>query len=450
MKPSCRCQGGARLHPRPSVASLGALVLLLTFGLPSIGQAQEDSVAVIERGTPGVEGWDILEFPFKVVEFPLYLVGSGLTALAGVADRGHWIPWLVYYNEQLNNTGIYPSFGGQGPNSGTGGTLLLGVPPRDRSVWANVHGGATVKQYRRAQARIGYGPAGVEHVEGPAFGVHALGLAEHRAEDEFFGIGRNSRKEARSDFDLDRYQVGGLFAVIPTSHLELEVSGGWERSEAGQGNDDRIPDIDSTFAPQEIPGFDVEEDYFSIGASAAWRVGYPHAMERGGHWASVGYRWNQSDTDGAADFGRFTASAGIDLPFDHRIRSLALSIYYESLRPNGDGEVAFYRLPALGGATNLPSYRADRFRDRDLILGQAEYRYRLWDDSRGRSALDASFFLYGGMVARRLSSEFSFDRLQESYGFALSLLTETSRLAHLALALGGERTTVRLTFGLGL
>ncbi len=454
VRPFRRSQGRVQLRWRPpGTASLGALVLLIGLGLPSTGLAQEqqeDSITVIERGTGGLEGWDILEAPFWVITFPLYLLGAGLEGLSGVAERGHWIPWLVYYNQQLNDRGIYPALGGQGPNSGTGGSVLLGVPGTERSFWAFLKGGGSVKNYWRAQARVGYGALDVEQAEGPAFGVGAFGSAEHRPEDEFFGIGRESREEDRSDFQLDRYEVGGELAFIPARHLGLAVNGGWMRRQAEAGQDDRLPDVDSTFAPAEIPGFDEEQDYFFVGASAAWRVGFPHALERGGRWASVGYRWNQSDTDGAADFGRFRASAGIDLPFDHRIRSLYLAISYESLRPDGDGEVAFYRLPALGGATNLPSYRADRFRDRDLILGQAEYRYRLWDDSRGRSALDASFFLYGGMVARRLSSEFRFDRLQESYGFALSLLTEASRLAHLALALGGERTTIRLTFGLGL
>ncbi len=426
----------------------------MTLGLPSTGAPQdleEDSIAVIERGTAGVEGWDILEFPFRVAAFPLYIFATGLETLSGVAERGHWIPWFVYYNEQLNDRGIYPAVGGQGPNSGTGGELLLGVPPTERSFWAFVKGGGTVKQYWRAQARVGYGALDVEQGEGPAFGVQALGLAEQRAEDEFFGIGRvESSDTLRSDFELDRYEVGGELAFIPARHLGLAVNGGWMRGEAGPGRDDRRPDVDSLFAAEEIPGFNEEQDYFFIGASAAWRVGFPHALERGGHWASVGYQLNQSDTDGAADFGRFTASAGIDLPFDHRIRSLYLAIFYESLRPDGDGEVAFYHLPRLGGRSTLPSFRSDRFRDRDLILGQAEYRHRLWDDPRGNSGLDASFFLYGGMVARSLSSEYRFNDLEESYGVALSLITHTGELARLSLALGGERTRVRFTFGVGL
>ncbi len=422
-------------------------------GLPSIGTPQdqeEDSITVIERGTGGLEGWDIFEFPFNVAALPLYLVAAGVEGLSGVAERGHWIPWLVYYNQQLNDRGLYPAVGGQGPNSGTGGELLLGVPPAERSFWAFVKGGGTVKEYWRAQGRVGYGELDVEQGEGPAFGVQALGVAEQRAEDEFFGIGRESSEDDRSDFELDRYEVGGEVAFIPARHVGLAVNGGWMRDEAKPGNDDRRPNVESIFAPAGIPGFEEEQDYFFIGASAAWRVGFPHALERGGRWASVGYQWNESDTDGAADFGRFRASAGIDLPFDHRIRSLYLAIFYESLRPDGDGEVAFYRLPKLGGRGTLPSFRSDRFRDRDLILGQAEYRYRVWDDPRGNSGLDASLFLYGGMVAQSLNSEYRFNDLEESYGVALSLITQTAELARLSLALGGERTRVRFTFGVGL
>ncbi len=54
------------------------------------------------------------------------------------------------------------------------------------------------------------------------------------------------------------------------------------------------------------------------------------------------------------------------------------------------------------------------------------------------------------MVARSLSSEYRFNDLEESYGVALTLITHTGELASLSLALGGERTRVRFTFGAGL
>lgn len=429
---------------------MAGVAAIFTLLLPAVADAAQkpDSVAVIERGTDGVEGWDVIEFPFRVLTLPLSAAGWGVVALIGVAERGHWVPWLAYYNRQLTERGIHVSLGGQGSNSGSGGELLLGIEPRAGSAWANVRGGATVKGYWRTRAEIGVGALDATRTAGSAVGLRAFGSVEHRAEDEFFGIGRRSVEAGRSDYELDRYSAGAELGIAPIDGLEVGIRGSWDRSDAGRGSDDRRPDVDLAFSREAIPGFGRREDYLSIGAAATWRSGHPHAIERGGRWASVGYRWNASDTEGAADFGRLSGSAGIDLPFDYRIRSVALAVYYESLRPAGAGEIAFYNLPTLGG-TDLPSYRADRFRDRDLLLGQAEYRFRLWDDPRGRAALDASFFLYGGMVARNLSSEFRFDRLRESYGIRLSLLDETSRLAQLLLALGGERTQLLLDFRLG-
>ena len=165
---------------------------------------------------------------------------------------------------------------------------------------------------------------------------------------------------------------------------------------------------------------------------------------------TLGYRWNPSETDGPPHFGKLTAGAGIDIPFDHGIRSLNLAISYESLRPRGDGEVAFYYLPALGGPRTLPAYRARRFRDRDALLGQAEYRYRLWDGPGGRMGVDATIFAYGGMVAQSMSDEFSFDALHPDFCLALRLLSTERPIAYLSVSAGDEGVRVHFTFRLGL
>ncbi len=422
----------------------------MTIGLPSTGAPQdleEDSIAVIERGTPGADGWDLAELPFKVIFSPLYLVSLGIeTAGSAVTDA---LPRLVYYNALISDHGFYPTVAAQGANSGTGGALTIGIPPSRSNAWAVARGGGTFKGYWLAEARLGYGAVfgwtGVEE----RLGISARGSRRHRPEDEFFGLGNESREEDRSNYLLDIRQLSGDLVVIPVrGNLEFMGTGSYEKIEAGAGRRSSLQSVDKPglFTQDELPGFGEEQEYVVFGGTANGRIGYRHAVQRGGYWGTLGYRWHSSQTDGAADFGHLTAGAGVDIPFDHRIRSLNLALFYESVRPSGGGDIAFYRLPTLGGARTLPAYRSGRFRERDSVLGLAEYRYRLWDDPRGAIGLDAVLFGSGGMVASSMSREFKFNRLRPAYGVALAVLSLEQRVLYLSFAWGDEGFRTHFNF----
>lgn len=443
----------SELKPRTRrLAAVAALALATTLALPSTGtpqDQQEDSIAVIERGTPGADGWDIAELPFKVVFFPLYLVSLGFEWAGGAVNDA--LPKLTRFSASLHDRGFYPTVAAQGSNSGIGTALTIGVPPTRSNAWGHVRGGGTLKEYWLAEARLGYGPVfgwtGVDE----RFGINALGSRRHRPEDEFFGLGNESREEDRSNYLLDVRQITGELVVIPVpGNLEFVGTGGYENMQSGAGRRSSLQSVDKPglFTQDELPGFGEEREYLVLGAAANGRIGYRHAIQRGGYWGTVGYRWHSSRTDGAADFGHLTGGAGIEVPFDHHIRSLNLALYYESVRPSGGGDIAFHRLPTLGGSSSLPAYRSGRFRDRESVLGRAEYRYRLWDDPRGSAGVDAVLFTYGGMVASSMSQEFRFNRLRPAYGVALALLSLERRLVYWSFAWGDEGFRTHFNFGL--
>ncbi len=97
----------------------------------------------------------------------------------------------------------------------------------------------------------------------------------------------------------------------------------------------------------------------------------------------------------------------------------------------------------------MTAYRAGRLRDRDLILGQAEYSYRIWLSPAYTSALVASIFLHGGMVADGLEDELAFDELWPSYGIAVGTRSLGGAGARLELARGDEGLRVNFTFLVG-
>ncbi len=424
------------------------LALALTLTLPASALAQQvdaDSIAVVERGTPGIDGWDIAQLPFQVLTAPLYLLALGGEWAADKVSETHLLGWVVYTNMQLNRRGLYPTVADLGSGSGTGAALLVGVPARDGAPWAYVRGGATQRSYWRLLARAGYGEESL--APGPArrFGAHVFGSAEARPEDEFFGIGWDSREEDRSDYELERRIVGGElgFAPAPNTAIRLDLS--WSRVETRSGANDRLQDIDSVFQAGDVPRFGETDRYAAVGAAAEWRSGR-RGMIPGQRWLRIGLRWNESNSGGAADFAEFDASAGVVFPFDYERRSLTLGVLYRTARPSEGGVIPFYRLPVLGGTSALSAYRTGRFRDRDLVLGQAEYSYRIWLSPIDPSAVIASVFLHGGMVAGDMAEEFALDRLKPSYGTALSVVSAAGSGGRLELAAGDEG--IRLNFSL--
>ena len=124
------------------------LILTLILVLPALAQAQEieaDSIVVVERGAPTVDGWDGAEFPFKVITAPLYLLVLGFGQMAQAADDTRMLRWMGYVNRELNERSVYPTVAALGTGSGTGVALLLGSPSRDRVPWAHVRGGLTFR-----------------------------------------------------------------------------------------------------------------------------------------------------------------------------------------------------------------------------------------------------------------------------------------------------------------
>ena len=305
--------------------------------------------------------------------------------------------------------------------------------------WGYVRGGGTVRRYWRLEARAGLAGDPSRHL----LSVEGVGGIERRAEDEFFGIGNDTDEDSVSDFELKRYSFGGQVGVHASSNLGIELGAGWSETETGPGLDDRVSNVVDSLAPR----FDEKNRYVAFGGSAGWGLGTPHSLQRRGLWVKVGYRWHDSRTDGAANFGRFQASGGVELPFDYRRRSVAVTLYYVSVRPRGGGELPFYELSNLGGTRTLPSFRSQRFRERDAILGKLEYRYRVWTISDNTVGVDAALFLNAGMVARSVSDEFRLKELHESYGLALRLITTDSAAGRLAFAHGEEGFRVTFSFG---
>ena len=227
---------------------------------------------------------------------------------------------------------------------------------------------------------------------------------------EFYGVGNKTPESAVEDYDPRRFQaslrathrVRGPFQVGVTAlaaHLDLR-----DIEEGGLLDQGRIPGAAGGWSVGFglLAGVDTRDAVYSPLRGAFAEVGAEvYDSVFGSDYGFTRYR---------ADFRRYTP-----LFTNHVFATRVLGIF--SL-----GDAPFQLMPQLGGSELLRGYYEGRFRERDLLALQAEYRFPVY----GPVAL--AFFAGAGQVARR-APEFRIDAFHLGGGLGLRyLLRRESRL----------------------
>jgi outer membrane protein assembly factor BamA len=101
----------------------------------------------------------------------------------------------------------------------------------------------------------------------------------------------------------------------------------------------------------------------------------------------------------------------------------------------GDQGIPFFMLPSLGGGDTLRGYGTGRFRDRNSLLLQAEWRIMV------NRYMDTAFFYDAGKVAA-LTEDLDLDGLKHDYGFGVRFHSPFSTPLRIELARGPEGLVV--------
>jgi outer membrane protein assembly factor BamA len=95
------------------------------------------------------------------------------------------------------------------------------------------------------------------------------------------------------------------------------------------------------------------------------------------------------------------------------------------------GRVPFYFQPTLGGPDDLRGFRRFRFRDENMILLQAEYRWEIF------TAVDGALFYDTGKVASRVD-DLDFRDLESDYGIGFRFGTRNGVFLRVEGAFGSS------------
>jgi outer membrane protein assembly factor BamA len=353
--------------------------------------------------------------------------------------------WLVRVeNDRLLERLFLTSDGGWYARVGsvtTGGGVAAGPGYRRRHVGGrrvDVGASATIsmKKYWLAETTVTF----PDLADGLLFGDL---FVRHRdfPQEDFFGPGPDARRADRVSYRYRDTGAGGGVGVRPAGWLAAGSRVEFLSPRVSGGTDSRLASIEQLFGDAEAPGLAVQPDFVRLEGWLDLNYSEPPGNPRSGGQYLVSHA-TYADRGGTGfGFSRTEVDLRQYLSVLQQRRVLALRAFVSLSDPQDGARVPFYLQRTLGGATTLRGFREYRFRDANLLLLQAEYRWEIFP------ALDAAIFYDAGMVAPR-PGDLTLKRLERDYGFGFRFGTINGVFLRLDTALGsGEGPHFFIKFG---
>jgi hypothetical protein len=264
---------------------------------------------------------------------------------------------------------------------------------------------------------------------------------DYKPNRRYYGIGNNTTEASLSYFLLTTTtaQAAVLFGVSPQRQVRLV--GGYSSMSPGSGHHGS-PLLEDVFDLSGVPyatqttqelWYGLTSDFSRLDNSRAPSHGFDGRLDLR---RAVGMRTSDPD------YYEWRAELRAYVPLFARRRVIALRSVYSGVAPvSGTTTIMpFYRLPESRGLTHFAGYSTDRYRDQQLMLARAEYRWPLIH------ALDVLALYELGEVAPNAGS-FTLRDAHISYGGGLraGISDETAFRFELA----GSHEGVHAYFGVG-
>jgi hypothetical protein len=312
-----------------------------------------------------------------------------------------WLDWAE--STLTTGSGPHPFF----ENAYAGGGFTLGagylkyISPYNT---IDVRGSITFSGYKRIET---------EFIAPELFGrplqLSVLGGWRDATEVGFYGIGTNTSQENRVNYSFEQPYASALLSVRPGRSLLL-LAGGIEVSQwnSGPSDDNRHPSIEMVYTPDTLPGLGAQPVYVhtqgTIGIDSRLFADY---ARRGGFYGVTFHDY--ADTDSEFGFKRIQYEAIQHIPVLREAWVVSLRGRVETTSVKEDQQVPYFMLPALGSGSTLRAYSSWRFRDRNSLLLQAEWRVMV------NRMLDLALFYDTGKVTAE-ASDLSLNGLRNNVG----------------------------------
>ena len=225
----------------------------------------------------------------------------------------------------------------------------------------------------------------------------------------FYGVGSDSTLEGSTHYGFKEGYGSATLTVLPTRRF-LTLRGGAELARWSPENA-RGSGVEDIYTPSTLAGLGATTTYIHTQATAGfdWRPA-PGYARRGGFYGVTAHDY--TDRDDRFGFREVDYEAVQHFPILREAWVISLRGLAETTFAKDGQDVPYYMLPHLGGGSNLRGFDSWRFRDRNKLLLQAEWRIMV------NRFLDTALFYDAGKVAARTADLTPlFDGLKHDYGF---------------------------------
>ncbi|MCC7154026.1 MAG: BamA/TamA family outer membrane protein [Bryobacterales bacterium] len=274
------------------------------------------------------------------------------------------------------------------------------------------------------------------HWEAPRFANNWLGwdfLAAYRDYNriDYYGPGPDSTKGGRSNYRLEdtSWETQLVLRRLPRSRLGGVVGYSWFN--VGPGKRDGVISTDQAFGPALAPGINRQTNFLTYGLF--YQFDYrdnPAGPKSGGNYV-LQQTWYRDNVYGAFGFRRLDLDLQQYIAMFNGTHRFALRAKTVLTDTDGLEVVPFYLQPILGGSDDLRGFRPYRFRDRNMLVLNGEYRWEVF------SGLDGALFVDGGKVFPRRGF-LNLNDLEGAYGFGLRFNAKNTTFLRLDVGFSHE------------
>jgi hypothetical protein len=291
-------------------------------------------------------------------------------------------------------------------NAYAGGGFTVGAGYMEHVGSYNVldlRGSITPSGYKRTEALFT-----APKVLGRRMSLSALGGWREATQVGFYGVGTSTPKDARTNFGFTEWYGSALATLLPARRV-LVLGGGFEAAQwhqqPGSGSE---PSIETVYTPATLPGLGADTTYLHSQATIGldWRPSAGYAR-RGGYYGVTLHDY--TDVDDRFGFTRVDYEAIQHLPILREAWVLSFHGLVETTTEKSGQEIPFFMLSSSGGGSDLRGFSSWRFRDRNSMLLQAEWRVIV------NRFVDVAVFGDFGKVTK-FRSDLNFDDLKSDGG----------------------------------
>jgi Omp85 superfamily domain len=328
---------------------------------------------------------------------------------------------------------FHPVFGGMSTGSGFAGGVRYEPRLANGAVYFGSSGAISTRVYQKYDLAFG-----APRLLGGKLFANFYARYRSSPQEDFFGVGPDSREQDRTNFaqedSLFDFTVGWNW----TRWLTTGARVGYLKTNIGRGTDKRFPSTGDVFSPAEFPELINQPNYYHTDAFVS--VDYrdePLNAHAGGFYL-LNYAYYDDQKLNLYTYRRLDAEFQQYFPFLKKKRVIAFRAHVSLADTSAGQSIPFYMMPSDASAL-LRGYREFRFRDRNFILMNLEYRWEAF------SGLDLAIFGDAGKVASR-RSDVNFKDLESDVGFGFRFNTIKSVFLRIDIGFSHEGTRVFFKF----